>query len=163
MPDNEKEFKQIYSLVPAPKKSRWSKFKSFMSYEVSFNAEKNSIFKEIKDFWNQDIRFRRAKKRGLWLPAPMPEPVLIPIPIDEQRYDSQKDLKNSKIKVEAEGTEVPNAKAKDDSLFKTSDSSEQIQEEIGDIFANLPKRKKDDDERTLSNGTSKGPYLKIEL
>ena len=93
----------------------------------------------------------------------MPEPVLIPIPIDEQRYDSQKDLKNSKIKVEAEGTEVPNAKAKDDSLFKTSDSSEQIQDEIGDIFANLPKRKKDDDERTLSNGNSKGPYLKIDL
>ena len=50
MPDNEKEFKQIYSLVPAPKKSRWSKFKSFMSYEVSFIAEKDSIFIEIKDF-----------------------------------------------------------------------------------------------------------------
>ena len=134
MPDNEKEFKQIYSMVPAPKKSKWSKFKSFMSYDVTFNAEKNSIFKEIKDFWNQDIRFRRAKKRGLCLPAPMPEPVLIPIPIDEQRYDNQKDLKNDKIKVEAEVTKAPDAEIKDDSLFKTSSSDDAIQKEIDDIF-----------------------------
>lgn len=161
MPDNEKEFKQIYSMVPAPKKSKWSKFKSFMSYDVTFNAEKNSIFKEIKDFWNQDIRFRRAKKRGLWLPAPMPEPVLIPIPIDEQRYDNKKDLKNDKIKVEAEGVKTPDAETKDDSLFKTSGSSDDIQKEIEDIFGDLPDEK--DEDRTLSNKTSKSPYFKIDL
>ena len=161
MPDNEKEFKQIYSMVPAPKKSKWSKFKSFMSYDVTFNAEKNSIFQEIKDFWNQDIRFRRAKKRGLWLPAPMPEPVLIPIPIDEQRYDNKKDLKNDKIKVEAEGIKTPDADTKDDSWFKTSGSSDDIQKEIENIFGDL-KDKKDED-RTLSNKTSKSPYFKIDL
>ncbi len=96
---NDKEFKQIYSMVPTTKKSKWSKFKSFMSYDISFSSNRNSIFQEIKDFWNQDIRFRRARKSGLWLPAPQPEPVLIPIPIDEQRYDTKKDLKKATIKV----------------------------------------------------------------
>lgn len=163
MQNNEKEFKQIYSMVPAPKKSKWSKFKSFMSYDVTFSAEKNSIFKEIKDFWNQDIRFRRAKKRGLWLPAPMPEPVLIPIPIDEQRYDNQKDLKNDKIKVEAEGTKEPDAKIKEDGLFTPSGTNDAIQSEIEGVFENLPNNRKDDDESTLSNKTSKSPYFKIDL
>ena len=163
MPDNEKEFKQIYSMVPAPKKSKWSKFKSFMSYDVTFSAEKNSIFKEIKDFWNQDIRFRRAKKRGLWLPAPMPEPVLIPIPIDEQRYDNKKDLKNDKIKVEAEGTKEPDAEVKDDNLFKISGANDAIQKEIDDIFGDLSNKRDKDDERSLSNKTSKSPYFKIDL
>ena len=138
MPDNEKEFKKIYSMVPAPKKSKWSKFKSFMSYDVTFSAEKNSIFKEIKDFWNQDIRFRRAKKRGLWLPAPMPEPVLIPIPIDEQRYDNKKDLKNDKIKVEAEGTKEPDAEVKDDSLFKISGANDAIQKGKNGVWGSCP-------------------------
>ena len=163
MPDNEKEFKQIYSMVPAPKKSKWSKFKSFMSYDVTFSAEKNSIFKEIKDFWNQDIRIRRAKKRGLWLPAPMPEPVLIPIPIDEQRYDNQKDLKNDKIKVEAEGIKEPDANIKEDGLFTTSGTNDAIQSEIEGVFENLPNNRKEDDERSLSNKTSKSPYFKIDL
>ena len=163
MPDNEKEFKKIYSMVPAPKKSKWSKFKSFMSYDVTFNAEKNSIFKEIKDFWNQDIRFRRAKKRGLWLPAPMPEPVLIPIPIDEQRYDNKKDLKNDKIKVEAEGIKTPDAETNDDSLFTTSSPSDDIQKEIENIFGDLSNTKDKDEERSLSNKTSKSPYFKIDL
>ena len=163
MQNNEKEFKQIYSMVPAPKKSKWSKFKSFMSYDVTFNAEKNSIFQEIKDFWNQDIRFRRAKKRGLWLPAPMPEPVLIPIPIDEQRYDNKKDLKNDKIKVEAEGAKEPDAKIKDDGLFTTSGTNDAIQSEIEGVFENLPNKRKEDDERLLSNKTSKSPYFKIDL
>ena len=91
----------------------------------------------------------------------MPEPVLIPIPIDEQRYDNKKDLKNDKIKVEAEGIKTPDADTKDDSWFKTSGSSDDIQKEIENIFGDL-KDKKDED-RTLSNKTSKSPYFKIDL
>lgn len=161
--DNRKEFKQIYSLVPAPKKSKWSKFKSFMSYDVSFSSNRNSIFQEIKDFWNQDIRFRRARKSGLWLPAPQPEPVLIPIPIDEQRYDNQKDLKKDIIKVEAESVtpDAPQAKQEDDNLFAISDSTDDIQKEVDIIFGDIPKS--DDKDRSLSKGKTNSPYLRIDL
>lgn len=161
--DNRKEFKQIYSLVPTAKKSKWSKFKSFMSYDVSFSSNRNSIFQEIKDFWNQDIRFRRARKSGLWLPAPQPEPVLIPIPIDEQRYDSQKDLKKDIIKVEAESVtpDVPKEEPKEDDLFSRSDSNDDIQKEVEIIFGDIPKS--DDSDRSLSKGKTNSPYLKIDL
>ena len=161
--DNKKEFKQIYSLVPAQKKSKWSKFKSFMSYDVSFSSNRNSIFQEIKDFWNQDIRFRRARKSGLWLPAPQPEPVLIPIPIDEQRYDSQKDLKKDIIKVEAESVtpDAPQTNQDDNNLFAISDSTDDIQKEVDIIFGDIPKS--DDKDRSLSKGKTNSPYLRIDL
>ena len=160
--ENRKEFKQIYSLVPTEKKSRWSKFKSFMSYDVSFSSDRNSIFKEIKDFWNQDIRFRRARKSGLWLPAPQPEPVLIPIPIDDQRYDSQKDLKKDIIKVEAKGNEpeIPSVEKTDDNLFAISDSNDDLQKEVDLIFGDIPA--KDEGEKNLSKGKN-SPYLRIDL
>jgi hypothetical protein len=161
--DNRKEFKQIYSIVPTQKKSKWSKFKSFMSYDVSFSSNRNSIFQEIKDFWNQDIRFRRARKSGLWLPAPQPEPVLIPIPIDEQRYDNQKDLKKDIIKVEAESVtpEMPQAKQEEDDLFAISDSTDDIQKEVDIIFGDIPKA--EDKDRSLSGGKTNSPYLRIDL
>ena len=159
MAEDNKEFKQIYSLVPTQKKSKWSKFKSFMSYEVSFSSEKNSIFKEIKDFWNQDIRFRRQKKSGLWLPAPQPEPVLIPIPIDEQRYDNQKDLKNEKIMVEAQSN-VPVAEIKnEDEFFKIEKTADDIQNEVDIIFGDIPPKK--EKENTVTTNKNNSPYLKI--
>lgn len=159
---NDKEFKQIYSMVPTTKKSKWSKFKSFMSYDISFSSNRNSIFQEIKDFWNQDIRFRRARKSGLWLPAPQPEPVLIPIPIDEQRYDTKKDLKKDNIKVEAKSG-VPDSqkeKTNEDSFFAPTDSSEAIQKEIEIIFGDIPKN--ENEGRDLSKKNS-SPYMKIDL
>ena len=134
-----------------------------MSYDVSFSSNRNSIFQEIKDFWNQDIRFRRARKSGLWLPAPQPEPVLIPIPIDEQRYDNQKDLKKDIIKVEAESVtpEMPQTKQEEDNLFAISDSTDDIQKEVDIIFGDIPKP--EDKDRSLSGGKTNSPYLRIDL
>ena len=72
-------------------------------------------------------------------------------------------IKKNKIKVEAEGIKTPDAETKDDSLFKTSGSSDDIQKEIEDIFGDLSNTKEKDEDRTLSNKTSKSPYFKIDL
>lgn len=143
MGKKEPEYKQIYSLVPA-KKTRWQKFKSFMSYDVkvSLTPRQSKIFKEVRDFWNQEIYFDRGfhlrprRDRLLGLPAPTEEAVYIQI--DNTQYDVNKNLKNENIKITTEDSKLS-----------------EIQKEIDVIV--------DNDEEINQDKKTEKPYLKIDL
>ncbi len=61
MDEENKNESPIYTKVPA-KVTQWSSFKSFMFHEIKLELtpyEKN-VFKEVNNFWNQEIYFDKG-------------------------------------------------------------------------------------------------------
>ena len=60
MENNEKN-SSVYTQVPA-KVTNWSKFKSFLFKEVvvELTPKQEKVFKEVRDFWTQEIYFDKG-------------------------------------------------------------------------------------------------------
>lgn len=58
MDENESK---IYSKVPA-KVTQWSSFKTFWTQEIKLELTpyESKVFKEVSDFWNQEIYFKKG-------------------------------------------------------------------------------------------------------
>lgn len=85
MEENESK---IYSKVPA-KISKWDSFKSFWMQEITveLTPKQKKVFKEVSDFWNQEIYF----DKGFHIrPCSMEF-------ADEQELKSEKDEAEAKI------------------------------------------------------------------
>jgi hypothetical protein len=57
----DEEESKIYSKVPA-KVTQWSSFKSFLTQEIKLELTpyESKIFKEVSNFWNQEIYFKKG-------------------------------------------------------------------------------------------------------